>query len=117
YLELFENDYQIIIDFYKLVPEDKYDFKLVDTPERKSDTPRESFAHILEVWLMYIHASKTGKLEFKDMNVKHYFEMSKKELLAEAENLHKSFIDYLTSQDFDAARAIDCPWGKGTAIG
>lgn len=45
FLEQFMNDRAINREFYQRVPEDKLDYRMVDTPERRSDSPRESLAH------------------------------------------------------------------------
>jgi len=63
---------QIVYDFFTRLTEEQFDYRMVDTPERKSDTPRESLAHILYVQLVYLNGVKTGKLEFKSMGVEHY---------------------------------------------
>ncbi len=113
----YENDYKIVKDFYTLLPEDKYDFRLVETEQTRSDSPKESLAHILEVQLMYVAGCKTGKLEFKDMDVNHYWKMSKEELLAESNKLNNQLLEYISSEDFDPQRVVEVPWGKSTALG
>src|SRR3989304_6324854 len=41
--------HQVIYDFYSRLAEEQFDYCMVDTPEKKSDTPRQSLAHILYV--------------------------------------------------------------------
>ena len=77
--------HQIIRDFFTRLTEEQFDYRMVDTPDRKADTPRESLAHILYVQLVYFDGVKSGKLEFKSMGVEHYREMTKEQLLAEME--------------------------------
>ena len=46
--------HQILLDFYTGLPEEGYDTCIVDSPERKADTPRQSLAHIIYVQLVYL---------------------------------------------------------------
>lgn len=112
----YKSDYTIIRDFYELLPEDKYDFRMVDTNTRKSDSPRESLAHILEVRLMYMSGIITGKLEFKDMGVEHYWEMDKEALLKEMDSIEKNLLKLLSNSKLEPSKAIATPWGNDTAI-
>lgn len=116
FYQLFLPHRQILRDFYELLPEEKYDYRMVNTPDRKSDSPRESLAHILEVQLKYVNGVKAGKLEFKDIGVKHYRHMGKSELLKEMDRLEKEMFEYLTSPGFKSDTIIDVPWGKISAI-
>jgi len=84
---------------------------MVDTPERKSDTPREGLAHLLYVQLVYLNAVKTGKLDFKSMGVEHYVRMTKEQLLAEMERIDQETWTYLTAETFDSQSKVDVPWG------
>jgi hypothetical protein len=43
---------EILYEFFCLLSEPQFDFRMVDTPERKADTPRESLVHILYVQLI-----------------------------------------------------------------
>jgi len=105
------SQHQILVEFYQLLDEEHYDFRMVDTPGRKSDTPRESLAHILYVELVYFSGAKTGKLEFKDMGVEHYKSMSKAQLLNEVERIDQEVFAYLTSEAFDSTGQMEVPWG------
>jgi hypothetical protein len=49
---LYWPQHQIIIDFFNRLPEEQFDFRMVDAPARKAETPRESLAHIIYVNLM-----------------------------------------------------------------
>ncbi len=112
FYETYLDDRKILRDFYELLSEDKYDYRMVNTPKRKSDSPRESLAHILEVQLMYINGARTGKLEFKDMGVDYYSKMSKSELLDEMDKLDKVMFQYLNNDDFNPDEIVETPWGK-----
>lgn len=48
FLLQFFGDRAINREFYEKVPEDKFDFRIVNTPKRKSDSPRESLAHQID---------------------------------------------------------------------
>ena len=49
----------------------QFDYLIVDSPERKADTPRQSLAHILYVDLVYLNTVNTGKLELKSNGKNH----------------------------------------------
>jgi uncharacterized damage-inducible protein DinB len=101
----------VIIDFYTQLPEGQLDFRMVDTPERQSDSPHESLAHILYVILAYMNGVRTGKLEFKSMGTEHYQAMTKAQLMAELDRIDGEMLAYLTTEDFDANKPVGTPWG------
>jgi uncharacterized damage-inducible protein DinB len=103
--------HQVIYDFFTRLTEEQFDYRMVDTPGRKSDTPRESLAHILYVELVYLNGVKTGKLEFKSMGVEHCGTMTKGQLLAEWERIDEEMFTYLTAETFDSQSTVDVPWG------
>jgi len=72
FIEQFLRDREINREFYKRVPEDKFDFRMVNTPQRKSDSPRESLAHQIDTTRDYINGVKTGVLQFevKSLNIR-----------------------------------------------
>jgi len=111
FYSLYWSQHQIIYDFFTRLAEEQFDYRMVDTPEGKSDTPRESLAHILYVQLVYLNGVKTGKLEFKSMGTEHYREMTKAQLLAEMERIDAKMFAYLTAEPFDSNRTVDVPWG------
>lgn len=103
--------HQVIRDFFSHLTEDQFDYRMVNTPERKSDTPRESLAHILYVQLVYWNGVKTGKLEFKPMGVEHYMSLSKEQLLAEMERIDQAMWADLTAETFDSQGLVEVFWG------
>jgi hypothetical protein len=111
FYQLYIPQHQILLDFYNLLAEEQYDFRMVDTMGRKSDTPRESLAHILYVQLVYLTSVLTGELEFKSMGVEHYKEMTKEQLLVEARRIDKEMFSQLTAESFDSNRRVAVPWG------
>lgn len=105
------SQHRILHEFYTLITEEQYDYRMVDSPVRKSDTPREGLAHILYVELVYLNSTRTGRLEFKDLGVEHYKKMTKDQLLAEWERIDQEMFAYLTSVDFDSSQQVEVPWG------
>ena len=59
--EQFCRDREINVEFYRRVPEEKLDFRMVDTPQRKSDSPRESLVHLIDSTREYVNGVKTGE--------------------------------------------------------
>jgi len=102
---------QIIYDFFTRLTEEQFDYRMVATADRKSDTPRESLAHLLYVQLVYFNGVKTGKLEFKSMGVEHYLEMSKEQLLAEMGRIDLLLLASPTAETFDSDRRVAVFWG------
>jgi uncharacterized damage-inducible protein DinB len=111
FYELYWPQHRILIDFFNLLPEDQYDFCLVQTANTKSDTPRESLAHIIYVQWVYLNGVKTGTLEFKSMGTEHFSTLSKEALLAELERCDVAINSYLTSETFDSSCSVGVPWG------
>lgn len=111
FYSLYWSQHQIVCEFFIRLAEEQYDYRMVDTSERKSDTPREGLAHILYVQLVYLNGAKTGVLEFKSMGVEHYKEMTKTQLLAEMERIDGEMFTYLTSETFDSQKTVEVPWG------
>ncbi len=103
--------HQILWDFYACLAEEQYDFRMVDRPERRADTPRESLAHILYVQLVYLNAMKTGRLEFKSMGSEHHATMKKPDLLAEWIRIDREMFLFLTSPEFNSDSQVEVPWG------
>ncbi len=103
--------HRILLDFAACLPEEKLDFRMVDSPSRKADTPRQSLAHILYVQLVYLNAVRSGKLEFKSMGTEHYPGLTKAQLLAEWERIDTEMFAFLTSAAFNSQAQVEVPWG------
>jgi uncharacterized damage-inducible protein DinB len=108
---LYWPQHQAIIDFYERLMEEQFSFRMVDSPERKADTPRESLAHILYVQWVYFDSVKTGKLEFRSMGTEHYSQMTKAQLIAELERIDTEMVTFLTAESFDSGRLVKTFWG------
>lgn len=105
---------RVIRDFFVNLPDDKFDFRMVDTPQRRSDSPRENLVHILDVQLVYMDAIKTGKLDWSKIG-RIDASGSKAQLLAEMDRIDAEFYDYITNPDFDPDKPVDAPWGTMNA--
>lgn len=104
--------HQILRDFLLLIPENRLDYRMVESPSRKADTPRESLAHLLYVQWVYLAAVKSGKLEFKSMGTEHFVTMTKAQLLDEWERVDEAMFSHLTSESFDSQTQVEVPWGS-----
>jgi hypothetical protein len=102
---------QILYDFFSYLTEERFDFLMVDAADRKSDTPRQSLAHILYVQLVYWNGVKTKKLEFGPMGLERYWTMTRSELLAEWERIDAGMLADLTAESFDSASRVAVFWG------
>jgi hypothetical protein len=103
--------HQILRDFFDRLTEEQFDYRMVDTAHRKSDTPRESVVHLLYVQQVYLNGAKTGKLQFGRMDVEDYGRLAKGRLLAEWDRIDQEIFTYLTSEAFDSQSRVDVPWG------
>ena len=99
FLESFFIHREINREFYKRVPEEKFDFRMVDTQERKSDSVRESLAHQINVQRTYTKAVETGELRFGDYYNQELKTESKENLLEELEKSDKELIDILANEE------------------
>lgn len=111
FLQSFFAHREINREFYRLVPEDKFDFRMVDTPERKSDSPRESLAHQINVQRSYMKAIEVGELRFGDYYNQNLQGKSKEELLQELERADKELIDLLSREE-NLKKKVIVPWNK-----
>lgn len=107
----------ILHDFFAHLTEEQFaSYRMVNTAQRKADTPRESLAHILQVQLILFNGVKTGQIEFKAMGVEHYWQMSQAELLLEQDQIDQAMVDYLTSPTFDSGAKVQAPWGEVNVV-
>lgn len=100
-------------EFYKRVPEDKFDYRMVDTPERKSDTPRESLAHQIDTTRDYINGVKNGVLKFgiKYEDLPKLINLTKDQLLAKLEEAEQELVNLLSDPaTFD--KKVKVPWSQ-----
>jgi uncharacterized damage-inducible protein DinB len=114
FYEIYWPQRRILHDFYQYLPDEQYDYRIVDRPGRRADSPRESLAHILYVHLMYINGIRAGSVEFGPMGVEHYRELPKERLLGELERIERETYEYLTGEEFDSNRPVKVFWGGET---
>lgn len=107
---------QIIRDFYNLVPDDKLDYRLVDSASRKADSPHESLVHILETQLAYFDGLKSGGLSFDSMGAERYQAMSKGQLLHDLAALDEEMYRHTSAKEFDPMFKVETSWGEETAL-
>lgn len=99
-------------EYYERVPEEKFDFRMVATPTRKSDTPRESLAHQSNVQRTYMMAVETGELEFGAYYDEGLKIKSKAELLSELERADIQLVELLSREE-NLTKKIVVPWDVG----
>jgi uncharacterized damage-inducible protein DinB len=112
YIEAYEAHKKVLRDFYELLDEDKYDFKITD----KSDSPEESLAHIILVQLCYLNGSREGKLSFSSVDWESMKNLSKQELLDEWTKVESDMFAYLKDSSFEPEKEIEVPWDKSTKL-
>ena len=96
---------RIIADFYTLLPEESYDYRMVDG----ADTPRESLVHILQTHLQYLDGVTSGTLDFAA--VAPPSDQSKEGLLREMDRVEERTWDFLSHANFDPDAPVEAPWG------
>lgn len=113
FINAFFADREINCEFYKRVPEDKFDYRMVDTKERKSDSPRESLVHQIDTQRDYVNAIKTGKLEFgvKYDDLKNPQKLSKQELLKKLEKEDQRLVSLLENEG-NCKKLVKVPWSQ-----
>jgi hypothetical protein len=113
FINQFLKDREINKEFYKRVPEDKLDFRMVDTPKRKSDSPRKSLAHQIDTTRDYINGVKSGNLQFgiKYDDLAEPQKLSKDELLTKLEESEKELVEILSDTEIDTKK-VKVPWSQ-----
>lgn len=113
FLEQFLIDREVNGEFYKLVPEDKFDFRMIDTLQRKSDSPRESLVHQIDTTRDYINGVKVGVLKFdidyKDLGKTQ--DLTKNDLLDKLEESTQELIQIISSPGISRQK-VQVPWSK-----
>ncbi|MEN9328699.1 MAG: hypothetical protein RI947_1507 [Candidatus Parcubacteria bacterium] len=111
FLSQFFGDRAINKEFYQRVPKDMFDFRMVDTPRRKSDSPRESIAHQIITQRTYMNAIKTGILKFgeKYPGLTEPAKLSKEELLQQLDEAEKELVSLLSDPHIEEKKA-KVPW-------
>lgn len=111
FLIKFFTDRAINKEFYERIPEKKFDYRMVSTKKRKSDSPRESLGHQIGVQKDYLDAITTEKLVFISGNDKKLKSLSKQELLKLLRQEDERLATLL-SDETSCAKLITVPWSK-----
>jgi len=114
FVDTFLTHRTINLDYYKRVPEEKYDFRMVNTGNRKSDSPRESIVHQTIVTRRYIDGIKTGKLTFGHTSFQHVGDSevpTKQYLLSEFNNSTAELMELLLVPNI-SRKAVQAPWSS-----
>ncbi len=113
FINTFLADRQINKEFYNRVPEDKFDFRMVDWPERKSDSPRESLAHQIDTTRDYVNGIKNGILNFtiKYDDLSDPIKLSKEQLLAKLAEAEQELIAVLADPEI-GNKKVKVPWSQ-----
>lgn len=113
FLLQFFKDRAINKEFYEKIPENRFDFRIVDTPERKSDSPRESIAHQIDTERDYVNGVKIGELKFGIVynDLARPIKLTKSELLEKLRDEDNKLVKALSNKDI-AEKAVKVPWAK-----
>jgi uncharacterized damage-inducible protein DinB len=103
--------HRILLDFFVRLTEEQFDFRMVDSPTRRADSPRESLAHILGVQRMYLDGARTGRLEFGLPGAGPGSPLTGAQLLAALDCVDDELYAFLTGPEFAAAGKVQVPWG------
>lgn len=101
----------INIEFYKRVPGDKLQYRIVDNPKRKSDSIQESLGHQIGVEKDYLSALNTGKLEFRSGDDKNLKSLNREQQLKMLEQLDEELIEKLSDSNI-VNKSIVVPWSS-----
>lgn len=111
FLRFFFEHRKINREFYQRVPECKFDFRMVNTSSRKSDSPKESLIHQIIIQKTYMRAIKTGKLKYGDYNYQKLMSKSKGNLLEKLAKADQELVTLLTNEK-NLKKKIAVPWSK-----
>jgi hypothetical protein len=104
---------RIILDFYEILPDSALDYRMVDKPERNSDSPRESLGHLIEVQRAYFEGIRTGEVRWDLPPGADYGTMDKRSLIDALVALDREMAEYVAGPEFDPSVQVD---GGSTAL-
>lgn len=113
--DLYYAQRSIVRGCFERIPEDSFDFRLVDTPERRSDSPRESLVHVIATQRVYLDAMQRGRLEFGGAD-HGLANLGREESIVELDATDAQLVALLASADFHADAPVSAPWGQMRAI-
>jgi hypothetical protein len=100
---------EINTEFYRRVPEEQFDFRMVNTASRKSDSPRESLLHQIDTTKDYIQGIISGVLQFELTYDDLSPSLSKQELIQKLDQTEKELVNVLSSSDI-REKLMTVPW-------
>ena len=114
FLGVFMLNREVNREFYRRVPPDKLDYRMVDTKTRRSDSPRESLLHQLFVARNYVYSVKQGVLQWgaereQLLMVPALERWDKERLLEEMRKTEQELVDLLSEPDIEA-RSVKVGW-------
>jgi len=114
FLGVFMMNREVNREFYRRVPADKLDYRMVDTKTRRSDSPRESLLHQLFVVRNYVYSVKTGVLQWGEerqalLMAPALSRWGKQRLLDEMHKTEQELVDLLALPDIDE-RTVKVGW-------
>jgi uncharacterized damage-inducible protein DinB len=101
----------VLRDFFAQLSEDQFDYRMVDRPGRRSDTPRESLVHLITVQRWYIQGLTSGELSFAPIDDSAYRDLPGAGLLAELDRLDDTVFNIISQPDYSPQAPVACPWG------
>ena len=109
FLWLFMMNREVNREFYRRVPAESLDYRMVDTKTRRSDSPRESLLHQLFVVRNYVHSVKTGVLQWgaerqELLMTPALSRWGKQRLLEEMRKTEQELVDLLALPDIEERR-------------
>jgi uncharacterized damage-inducible protein DinB len=101
-------------EFYRRVPAEKLDYRMVDSKTHRSDSPRESLLHQLFVVRNYVHSVKTGVMQWGPERERLLLAPAlatwdKKRLLTEMDRTEQELVELLALPDIDS-RCVKVAW-------
>jgi uncharacterized damage-inducible protein DinB len=113
FLETFFGNRLVNLEFYDRLPEDKLDYRMVDTPKRRSDSPRESIAHQIAAERQYLSAISSGNLQFgiKYEDLADLSQYSKDQLIKMLKQEDQNMVDILKEGE-NCTKKVTVPWSK-----
>lgn len=109
FLLSFANNRRINREFYHRISENRFDYRMVDTTSRKSDSPRESLAHQINVQHAYMMAAQTGELQF-GLSYDHTLKTKSKETLLRLLDEADIKLTEILADHSIAQRQVVVPW-------
>ena len=101
-------------EFYRQLPAEKLDCRVVDAKTRRADSPRESLLHQLFVVRNYVHSVKAGVMQWGEERQRLLMapalsRWGKQRLLDEMQRTEQELVDLLALPDIES-RGVKVGW-------